>query len=121
MPPQRDNSFRAFYRFYLAEHACCSTRVTHFIGTAAFIILGIVAGVVWNIWIGIAGIFAAYALAWVGHFVFERNKPATFKHPLWSLAADFVMFYELLTRRRRFHEPRRCKLIAEAVERRRAA
>jgi hypothetical protein len=41
-----------------------------------------------------------YGFAWVGHFVFEKNRPATFKQPIFSLMGDFVMWYEVLTMKR---------------------
>lgn len=89
-------SFRDFYPDYLAEHRHPVSRRLHFLGTA--LVLGsltfaLVTGR-W-IWLLAAPLFG-YGFAWVGHLVFERNRPATFRHPLYSLAGDFVMFRDML-------------------------
>ena len=92
-------SFREFYPAYLAEHREKSTRRLHFVGT--LLVLVAIGMAIWTRdarWLIAAPIFG-YGLAWIGHFVFERNRPATFKHPLYSLAGDFVMFKDLLTGR----------------------
>ena len=89
-------SFRDFYPAYLAEHQERSTRRLHFVGTLLVIVVLAVA--VWRReprWLLLAPVFG-YGLAWIGHFVFERNRPATFRHPLYSLAGDFVMFKDML-------------------------
>ncbi len=85
-------SFAEFWPFYLREHAKRMTRALHYCGTT-LVILCLVTGLI----TGRALLFwlmplAGYGFAWVAHFTVERNRPATFKHPLWSLAADFVMF-----------------------------
>ena len=92
-------SFREFYPAYLAEHGKRSTRRLHFLGTLLVIV--VVARAIWTgnpRWLLLAPVFG-YGLAWIGHFVFERNRPATFRHPLYSLAGDFVMFKDMLTGR----------------------
>ena len=92
-------SFREFYPAYLAEHSERSTRRLHFLGT--LVVFVVVAVAIWtgNLrWLLLAPIFG-YGLAWIGHFVFERNRPATFRHPLYSLAGDFVMFKDMITGR----------------------
>jgi hypothetical protein len=89
-------SFRDFYPAYLAEHKERSTRRLHFVGTLLVIVVLVVA--LWRRegrWLLLAPLFG-YGLAWIGHFVFERNRPATFRHPLYSLAGDFVMFKDML-------------------------
>jgi hypothetical protein len=92
-------SFREFYPAYLAEHSERSTRRLHFLGTLLVIVVVAVAIGTGNPrWLLLAPVFG-YGLAWIGHFVFERNRPATFRHPLYSLAGDFVMFKDILTRR----------------------
>ncbi len=93
------NSFAEFYPFYLAEHANPVCRRLHFIGTLgviAIVVLSVVAGNAW--WLLLAPI-CGYGFAWVGHFFFEHNRPATFKHPFYSLAGDWVMFKDMLTGR----------------------
>jgi hypothetical protein len=95
-------SFREFYPAYLAEHRQPTTRRLHFIGTALVVLFLVMA-----LWTGewpclLAAPVAGYGLAWVGHLVFERNRPATFQHPLYSLAGDFVMFKDMLTGRIRW-------------------
>ena len=89
-------SFREFYPAYLAEHKERSTRRLHFVGTLLVIL--VLAVSLWRRdarWLLLAPVFG-YGLAWIGHFAFERNRPATFHHPLYSLAGDFVMFKDML-------------------------
>jgi hypothetical protein len=89
-------SFRDFYPAYLAEHKQQSTRRLHFVGTLLVILL--VAVALWRRearWLLLAPVFG-YGFAWIGHFAFERNRPATFRHPLYSLAGDFMMFKDML-------------------------
>jgi hypothetical protein len=89
-------SFSDFYPYYLAEHRKPATRRLHFIGTL-LVILTVVYAIAMQRWglLVLAPVFG-YGLAWIGHFVFEKNRPATFEHPLYSLAGDFVMFKDLL-------------------------
>lgn len=88
-------SFREFYPFYLGEHSNPTCRQLHFLGTSCVVALLVSAFVTrnWSLlaWTPLAG----YGFAWLGHFVFEKNRPATFKHPLYSLMADFVMYRDL--------------------------
>ena len=89
-------SFREFYPAYLAEHKRSATRRLHFVGT--LLVLAALGMALWTRdarWLVAAPVFG-YGLAWIGHFVFERNRPVTFRHPLYSLAGDFVMFKDLL-------------------------
>jgi len=98
----RYSSFREFYPFYLSEHVNRTCRRLHFVGTSLVIVIVLVAIVKTDArWLLLAPI-AGYGFAWVGHFFFEHNRPATFKHPLYSFAGDWVMYWQLLTRRVRF-------------------
>ena len=98
-PTGRFRSLKEFYPFYLSEHRNRTSRRLHFIGTALLIgilVFGLVTGRYQWLWlIPVVG----YGFAWVGHFFFEKNKPATFQYPIWSLASDFIMFWQLLTGR----------------------
>ncbi|MCF2949291.1 DUF962 domain-containing protein [Paraglaciecola aquimarina] len=90
------NSFAEFYPFYLAEHANLVCRRLHFIGST--LVLLIIAYVLFSqnfVFLWLAPI-AGYGFAWVGHFFFEHNKPATFKHPLYSFIGDWVMYKDIL-------------------------
>lgn len=95
-------SFKEFYPFYLLEHANTTSRILHFIGTAlVFFILGW--AIYTQVWWRLALIpFVGYGFAWVGHFFFEKNKPATFQYPLYSLGSDFKLFFELLIGKQKF-------------------
>jgi len=97
MSERKYHSFKAFYPFYLTEHQDATSRTLHFIGTGLVIFLLFYAiAIQW--WWGLALIpLAGYGFAWVGHFFFEKNKPATFQYPLYSLGSDFVMFFHILT------------------------
>jgi hypothetical protein len=92
-------SFREFYPAYLAEHENPTCRRLHFVGTT-LVLLAITMAVVTGEWLWLlAAPVLGYGFAWIGHFVFERNRPATFRHPLYSLAGDFVLFRDMLTRK----------------------
>ena len=91
-------SFWSFYPYYLTEHADAKNRFLHFTGTGLIILL-LIAGIILQKWWLLAVIpLCGYGFAWVGHFFIEKNKPATFTYPLYSLASDFVMFWHILTR-----------------------
>ena len=98
----RYEKFGDFYPFYLSEHSDRTCRRLHFIGTALVILTAayaLIAGVWGMLWLlPVLG----YGFAWVGHFFFEKNRPATFKYPFYSLIGDFVMFRDILTGRIRF-------------------
>ena len=95
-------SFSEFYPFYLSEHANPACRRLHFAGTS--LVLGcIVAAIVTaNAWWLAGAPVAGYGFAWIGHFFFEHNRPATFTYPLYSLIGDWVMYRDMLTGRIRF-------------------
>jgi hypothetical protein len=91
--PAPIRSFREFWPYYVGEHRRPATRAWHFVGTSAVIGL-LAAAVVWRLWWLLAAVpLAGYGFAWVSHFAVEGNRPATFRHPLWSLAADFKMWF----------------------------
>lgn len=100
--PQGFASFREFYPYYLSEHADRTCRRLHYLGST--LALGCLAMLVasGNAWWLLGGLVAGYGCAWIGHFVFEKNRPATFKHPLYSFAGDWVMFADMLRGRIRF-------------------
>jgi len=89
-------SFAEFYPYYLAEHSNRNCRRLHFVGSLLVLAVIGYAIVARNPWALLAIPLIGYGFAWVGHFVFEKNKPATFKYPAWSLAGDWVMFKDIL-------------------------
>ena len=90
-------TFRDFYPYYLTEHLDPTCRALHFIGSCAVLAALALALITGNAWWFAAMPLAGYGFAWLGHFLFERNRPATFTYPLFSFAGDWVMFYQLLT------------------------
>ncbi|MEW9797444.1 Mpo1-like protein [Alteromonas sp. CYL-A6] len=89
-------SFKAFYPYYLAEHANPTCRLLHFIGS--WLVLAVIALAVVSqqwVWLWLIPVIG-YGFAWVGHFFFEKNKPATFRYPFYSLMGDWVMFKDIL-------------------------
>ena len=89
-------SFREFYPYYLGEHRNRLCRRLHFIGS--WLVIALVVAAAWArqpLWLLLVPI-AGYGFAWVGHYGFEKNRPATFRHPLYSLLGDWVMFIDVL-------------------------
>lgn len=101
-------SFAEFWPYYVGEHSKRATRILHYCGT-----LLATGALVWLIYSGRWYLFPlafipGYAFAWVGHFLIEHNRPATFKHPLWSFIADYKMFGMMLIGRMNRAEIDRC-------------
>jgi hypothetical protein len=101
--PERDDereirSFEEFWDFYVGEHRHPVNRAFHFVGSTA--VLGcLAAGVLTRRPIFfLAAPVVGYGPAWIGHFFIEGNRPASFKYPLWSLRADYVMWWKIATR-----------------------
>ncbi|MDO9005470.1 MAG: DUF962 domain-containing protein [Aquabacterium sp.] len=93
----RFNSFKEFYPFYLSQHADLTCRRLHLVGSL-LVLAALVAVVATRQWVYLLGVpIIGYAFAWIGHFVFEKNKPATFSHPIYSFMGDWVMLYQALT------------------------
>lgn len=102
MSTQQFASFHEFYAFYLREHSNRVSRRLHVIGTLLALVL-LTAAVVTRKWSLLWGVpVAGYAFAWAGHFLFERNRPATFRYPLYSLRGDITMLRDVLTGRIRW-------------------
>lgn len=97
--PTRYTTFAAFWPFYLREHSRPATRALHYIGTTLVVAVAVFALVSGRYWWLCVMPLAGYFFAWVAHFRVEKNRPATFTYPLWSLAADFRMWWLWLTGR----------------------
>ncbi len=100
--PTRFSTFREFYPFYLSEHANQTCRRLHFVGTS--LVIGVVVAAIVQRdarWLLLAPL-AGYGFAWVGHFVFEKNRPASFKQPFYSFIGDWVMYWDILRGRIKF-------------------
>jgi hypothetical protein len=94
-------TFEEFWPFYVREHSQPATRALHAAGTvtATALFVALAATGRWR-WLPVA-LVPGYAAAWVGHFLVEHNRPATFKHPLWSLMGDYKMVALMLAGRMR--------------------
>jgi hypothetical protein len=100
--PERYKTFKDFYPFYLSQHVNTVCRRMHFVGSS--LILGIILAVLTTgqyVWLWAVPL-AGYGFAWIGHFVFEKNRPATFTYPIYSLMGDWVMYFHILTGKIKF-------------------
>lgn len=88
-------SFKEFYPYYLGEHSNQTCRLLHFIGTTLLFVVIFTAVTLNQYKILFLLPITGYGFAWVGHFVFEKNRPATFKHPFYSLLGDFMMYADI--------------------------
>lgn len=93
MENDRFETYEEFWPYYVAEHRDPTNRRLHFAGTSLVMAMAL------NPLLWPALPVAGYGFAWVGHFKFEHNRPATFKYPLWSLRADFRMWRKIATRK----------------------
>lgn len=99
---KRFQTLKEFYPYYLKEHQNPTCRVLHFIGTGLLFIILFASIWLSKYWLLISIPVVGYGFAWVGHYFFEKNKPATFQYPFFSLASDFLMFFDLLKGKEKF-------------------
>ncbi len=97
--PRSFASFAEFYPFYLTEHSDRTCRRLHFVGSTLSLACLTALVLTGNGWWLLAGLLCGYGFAWVGHFGFEKNKPASFKRPLYSFMGDWVMYKDIWTGR----------------------
>jgi hypothetical protein len=97
VPETRIATFREFWPYYVREHRLPITRALHFIGSTLVLAIFTAALVTGRPWLLLATPIVGYGFAWVGHFGFEKNRPATFKYPAYSFAADWVMYGKILS------------------------
>lgn len=97
------SSFKDFYPFYLGEHANLICRRLHFIGTSGIVVIAalVITQVLPLVWLWAIPVLG-YGFAWVGHFFFEKNRPATFKYPFYSFLGDWVMYKDMFIGKIRF-------------------
>ena len=93
------HSFADFYPFYLDEHSKRTTRRLHFIGSSLGLVCLVLLVLSGNLWWLAAGLLCGYGFAWFAHIAVEKNRPATFRQPLYSFMGDWVMFWQMLTGR----------------------
>lgn len=98
MSDQRYQTFEEFWPFYVREHSLPACRAMHFIGSSLALAV-LVAAVFVSPWLLLAAPVVGYGFAWFSHFFIEKNKPASFKYPLWSFIADWKMWAMILTGR----------------------
>lgn len=97
MPAVPYRSFAEFYPYYLAQHGHRTCRRAHFIGTTAAIACLAEAAFGRNPWWLMAALVCGYGGAWIGHFFFEKNRPASFGNPWWSFRGDWLMYWQMAT------------------------
>lgn len=102
VPPDRFERFADFYPYYLQEHRHPVCRRLHVVGTS-LALAGLMTALILRNWLWLLpSIGIGYAFAWVGHFAFEKNRPATFRHPWYSLLGDFALLRDVILRRLEF-------------------
>jgi len=97
MSDKKYQSFKEFYPFYLSEHSNKTCRMLHVVGSSLVILIIIFSLITAQYKLLILLPFIGYGFAWVGHYVFEKNTPATFKYPLYSFIGDWVMWWQHIT------------------------
>ncbi|KRX09895.1 hypothetical protein PPERSA_05287 [Pseudocohnilembus persalinus] len=95
--PRKFESFKDFYPFYLSQHSNLINRRLHAFGTFLALLTIIIQIITFDFSRWYMPLICGYGFAWVGHFFFEQNKPATFQHPFYSFMGDFVMMKDILT------------------------
>lgn len=92
MGERRITRYRDFWPYYVREHGRAGTRVLHFIGTSVALALLALAAALGEPWLLLGAVIAGYFFAWISHMLVERNRPATFTYPFFSLTGDFHMY-----------------------------
>lgn len=95
--PRSFSTFDAFYPFYLSEHSNRICRRLHFVGSTLTLVCLSMLAITGKPQYFLYGLLCGYGCAWVGHFGFEKNKPASFKRPLYSFMGDSVMYKDIWT------------------------
>jgi len=96
---EKFRSFQKFYPFYLSQHQHPACRALHVLGSSAVLITFVFALISRNYWPLLSLPVLGYAPAWIGHFFFEKNRPATFQYPLYSLIGDWVMWKDFFMKK----------------------
>ena len=93
---EKIKTYEEFWPFYLREHSKKGTRIMHYIGTTIGFGCLVMLVLTWELkWLGY-GLVSGYAFAWLSHMLIEKNRPATFKYPLWSFVSDWRMWFEAI-------------------------
>ena len=100
--PSEYRTLSEFYPFYLSQHSNRTSRRLHFVGTTSAIALMVTSVVTQMWWLFAVAFLQGYAFAWIGHFFFEHNKPATFAYPWFSFLSDWRLWWQMLTGQIRF-------------------
>jgi len=90
-------SFAEFYPVYLAEHSNRTNRELHFVGSTLALLCLAALLLTGSLWWLLGALVSGYGFAWIGHFLVEKNQPATFRHPVYSFMGDWVMYWQMLT------------------------
>lgn len=96
MMENRYTNFKDFYPYYLSEHSHKTTKLLHFIGTTFSLYFLVNFFMTFEFKYILLSLLSGYGFAWVSHFFIEKNKPATFKYPIYSFIADHIMYLEIL-------------------------
>ncbi|WP_295520917.1 DUF962 domain-containing protein [Limnohabitans sp. Rim8] len=94
-PAPRHTHFAEFYPFYLSEHSHRTCRRMHFVGSTLSLMCLAMLAITGKPQYFVYALLCGYGCAWIGHFVFEKNKPASFKRPLYSFMGDWVMYRDM--------------------------
>lgn len=97
--PASFRSFADFYPFYLQEHSNATCRRLHFLGSSVGLLCLVMLLATGRPQYLLYGLLAGYGFAWIGHFAFEKNRPASFKRPLYSFMGDWRMYFDMWTGR----------------------